>query len=66
MELRNYFGQSGKVYFVTWSEETHWHAFLQTKEGFTPVEAKAAAIDCGAIGDRQETTTHKFWQQIWK
>jgi hypothetical protein len=64
MELKKYFGQSGKVYYVTFSSET-WHAFVETNEGFIKTEAKSAAIDCGAIGDRSVVDAHGFWKQIW-
>ena len=66
MELRKFYGQSGKVYYVTHSPETHWHAFTETDKGFRPAVAKEAAIDRGAQGERFETNTHKFWSQIWK
>jgi hypothetical protein len=48
---RKFYGQSGKVYFVTWSEETHWHAFIENAQGFVSHVAKTAAIDCGAVDD---------------
>jgi hypothetical protein len=48
MELRKFFGQSGKVYYVTHSPETYWKAFVETSDGFVTVEAKTAARDCGA------------------
>jgi hypothetical protein len=73
MELRKFFGQSGKVYFVTWSEETHWHAFMETANGLVSVVAGTAALDCGAVDDpkgsvfgSKELNTHRLWQQIWK
>jgi hypothetical protein len=50
---------------VTWSAETHWHAFIESDEGFVPEVAKDAAIDCGAVGDPKILNTHQFWQQIW-
>lgn len=66
MELRKFYGLSGQVYYVTWSKETNWNAFIETAEGFIPVVAKDAAIDCGAAGDRKILNTHQTWQQIWK
>lgn len=65
MELRKFFGQSGKVYFVTWSKETNWDVFIETDKGLDPVVAKTAAMDCGATGDPSELNTHQFWKQIW-
>jgi hypothetical protein len=66
MELRKFYGNSGQTYFVTWSKETNWNAFIFLREGdcFVPVVAKEAAIDCGAVGDRKQNT-HQYWQQIW-
>ena len=49
MELRKFYGKSNRVYFVTWSEETHWHVFVETALGFVPAVAKTAALYCGAI-----------------
>ena len=63
MELRKFYGQSGKVYFVTYSAETFWHVFVETKEGFSSVVARTAAIDCGATGDPREANTHNFWKR---
>jgi hypothetical protein len=44
MELQKYFGQSGTVYFVAYSPETYWHAFVETKEGLVKTEAKGAEV----------------------
>jgi hypothetical protein len=38
----------------------------ETTTGYVNVEAKNAAIDCGAVGERSELNTHEFWKQIWK
>jgi hypothetical protein len=70
---RKFYGQSGRVYFVTWSEETHWHAFIENAGGLVLTVAKTAAIDCGAIDDpkgnvfgSKERNIDLLWQQIWK
>lgn len=65
MELRKFFGQSGIVYFITYSPETHWKAFIETSEGFVKTEAEAAARDCGAHSDDPEVNTHQLWGQLW-
>jgi hypothetical protein len=67
MELRRCFGQSGQVYYVTFSPETYWDVFVETPAGFKPVTARVAALDCGAeAGEPTEANTHKFWRQLWK
>jgi hypothetical protein len=66
IELRKFFGESGTVYYVVWADnELNWKAFVETPRGFKLVEAKGAAIDCGAKGDRSELNTHQFWSQLW-
>jgi hypothetical protein len=68
MELRKFFGQSSIVYFVTYSPETYWKAFIETPEGYVKTEAKAAARDCGAQAnaDPEKDSTHTLWSQLWK
>jgi hypothetical protein len=66
MKLRKFFSpMSGKVYYVTYSPETYWKTFIETKTGFVSVEAKAAARDCGAYSDNPDANTHTLWSQIW-
>jgi hypothetical protein len=64
MELRKFFGQSGKVYYVTHSPETYWKAFVETRDGFVTVEAKTAARDCGAQFE-DNPNTHVYWGHLW-
>ena len=57
MELRKIFGESGKVYFVTYSPETYWKAFTETSgvQGFQvsrhPVYGAISARRGGADGN---------------
>jgi hypothetical protein len=64
-ELRRFYGQSGKVYYVFRSTETYYDAFLETADGFLNVEAKATAIDCGSTVPH-EKVTHKHWDVLWQ
>ena len=66
MELRKCFGKSGIVYHVFDSPNERWKAFKETPTGYVNVEAKSAAIDCGAVGERDVLKTYDFWKQIWK
>jgi hypothetical protein len=65
MQIRKFYGRSGKVYFVTLSKKSYWTAFVETQEGFVPVVAKTAAYDCNAKGDPETTNTHQLWGQLW-
>ena len=69
MELKKYYGLSGRIYFVHHSDKTHWNVWIEGPHGLEKVEAKAAAIDCGAElekviaakGGRETITTHDHW-----
>jgi hypothetical protein len=52
--LQEFYGKSGIVYLVNYNVETHWSPFRKTADGWVSLkdnnEARAAAIDCGAVG----------------
>jgi hypothetical protein len=55
LELRTFTGDSGQAYMVMRSREGSYHVFAE-------VEAKAAARDCGATGDKN---TRELWKSLW-
>ena len=66
--LQKFLGKSGITYMVNYNPETHWSPFRETTEGWISLkddnQARAAAIDCGAVGSPKEHPTHYFWQQL--
>jgi hypothetical protein len=65
-KLKKFFGASGTVYYVVQIKRQQWMVFVETPDGFRLVEAKKAAIDCGAKGTPSDLNAQAFWNQIWK
>ena len=57
VEFRAFDGKSGRRYLVMHTRRGAYHVFAE-------MQAKDAAIDCGAPDDR-DLTTRQLWQPIW-
>ncbi len=57
LEIRTFKGKDG-TYIVYRTPRGSFHVFIE-------VDAKNAAIDCGASGDPKTINTRKMWQEIW-
>jgi hypothetical protein len=55
LEMRTFEGESGATYLVLKNHNGEFHVF-------TEVEAKEAAMDCGAPA---EGNTQHRWRQLW-
>jgi hypothetical protein len=55
LQIQTFTGKSGKTYTVFKTTKGSYHAFVET-------EAKRAARDCGARGDKN---TRDLWKSIW-
>ena len=55
LEMRTFKGATG-TYLVFRAQNGSFHVFLE-------VEAKEAAVDCGATSG---ATTRQMWQEIWE
>lgn len=69
MELRKFYGKSGRAYYVIYSPETYWKVFIETIDGFELTKATAAAVDCGSpykTEGEDRATTHQHWGPLWR
>jgi hypothetical protein len=55
LEIKTFEGESGQTYLVFRNHNDEFHVF-------TEVQAKEAAMDCGAP---DEGNTQQRWRQIW-